>query len=253
MVDKQETSGGFELALPTGTVEIVVNLDQRSVRSFDLDNPSNSRLLDGPVLCGVHMQPFLIDHRQPGRVLGIHFKPGGAAGLLTRGIDATKNLQIALEDLAPSFAHRLTAVIDERHGSPYQLMTAIASLLTSLLCKNRHPIVEQAIRQISDRPSIDIAGLVMQSGFSHRRFNQLFRGEVGLTAKQFARLMRFQQTLGGVPQSGSLDWAGLASDYGYYDQAHLIHDFQQFSAMTPTEFLARRTVRLNHPRFDGCG
>jgi AraC-like DNA-binding protein len=33
-----------------------------------------------------------------------------------------------------------------------------------------------------------------------------------------------------------VNWAELAVDCGYYDQAHLIHEFQEFAAVTPVEY-----------------
>ena len=42
--------------------------------------------------------------------------------------------------------------------------------------------------------------------------------------------------------------AALALECGYYDQSHLIHDFREFSGLSPTEYLQRRhaPVKENH-------
>ena len=42
-------------------------------------------------------------------------------------------------------------------------------------------------------------------------------------------------------------WASIALDCGYYDQAHLIHEFRRHAGMSPTRYLELRRERLNHP------
>ena len=36
-------------------------------------------------------------------------------------------------------------------------------------------------------------------------------------------------------------WPDLAVDCGYYDQAHLIHEFQQLAGLTPAAYVKNRT------------
>jgi hypothetical protein len=42
--------------------------------------------------------------------------------------------------------------------------------------------------------------------------------------------------------SPQVDWATLALDCGYYDQAHLIAEFKEFTGLTPTEFFLSPAV-----------
>jgi AraC-like DNA-binding protein len=43
-----------------------------------------------------------------------------------------------------------------------------------------------------------------------------------------------------------VEWAALAADCGYFDQAHFIHDFRAFSGINPSTYIAQRTEHLNH-------
>lgn len=67
-----------------------------------------------------------------------------------------------------------------------------------------------------------------------RRFISRFEAHVGLKPKTFARIQRFQKALG-LRQQG-LDWSAVAAVARYSDQAHLIHDFREFTGTTPTAY-----------------
>jgi hypothetical protein len=81
---------------------------------------------------------------------------------------------------------------------------------------------------------------------SARRFIEVFTDEVGLTPKLFCRVQRFQETVRRIGMGRRVDWAGMALDCGYFDQAHFIHDFRAFSGLSPSAYAAQRTGHLNH-------
>jgi AraC-like DNA-binding protein len=84
--------------------------------------------------------------------------------------------------------------------------------------------------------------LADEIGLSQRRFIQLFRAEVGLTPKAFARVRRFHGVLDRLQDSVEPDWSDVAFDCGYYDQAHFIHEFKEFCGMSPARYHANRSV-----------
>ena len=110
-----------------------------------------------------------------------------------------------------------------------------------------HPGVAFALHRFCVRPhATTVASVLDRIGLSHRSFAQIFHDQVGLTPKSFSRVQRFQRVLRQVHRLPSIDWADVALECGYYDQAHFIHDFQTFSGFTPTVYAARATEHLNH-------
>ena len=62
----------------------------------------------------------------------------------------------------------------------------------------------------------------------------MFQREVGLNPKLYARIVRFQHVL--RTQHGT--WSEIAQDCGYFDQPHLIRDFEEFTGQTPSGYSA---------------
>jgi hypothetical protein len=69
---------------------------------------------------------------------------------------------------------------------------------------------------------------------------------VGINAKTFAMVARFRHACDqvraqvraevGAQRGDGIDWARMAAECGYYDQAHLIHEFQLFAEQAPEAF-----------------
>jgi AraC-like DNA-binding protein len=116
----------------------------------------------------------------------------------------------------------------------------------------RHPAVAFALNEFRSTPGErTIAEVTNQIGLSARRFIEVFHKEVGLTPKLFCRVRRFQKVLPHIQRGREIDWARIALECGYYDQAHFIHDFQAFSGINPSAYLAACTPHLNHVPMQG--
>jgi AraC-like DNA-binding protein len=88
--------------------------------------------------------------------------------------------------------------------------------------------------------ALEMGELADTLGFSHRHVIDRFREHVGLPPKLLARLIRFDRLMSRVKSGDVSSWGQLALEYGYYDQAHLIRDFRQFTGSSPREFLLLR-------------
>jgi methylphosphotriester-DNA--protein-cysteine methyltransferase len=184
----------------------------------------------------------------------VHFKPGG--GFLFFGLPASelRNTHVSLDALWGPGADDLRDALLEARSLQASFAILEASLRRRLACpggpgarRSPHPAVAHALHAFSCGPRRQTVGEVIAGiGLSQRRFIQLFNEEVGLTPKLFWRVRRFQQVLRRLHQSACVEWARVAIDCGYFDQAHFIHDFQDFSGLNPTGYLIRRSEYLNH-------
>jgi AraC-like DNA-binding protein len=179
--------------------------------------------------------------------LGVDFKPGGAHPFFGPRAGELRDAHLPLEAL---WGIRAVDEPRERLMRAQSLQERFDILEAVLLAHlahplKRHPAVTVALRAFSAAPRrLVIAQIADQLGLSHGRFIQVFRDEVGLSPKQFYRVRRFSWVVQRAVREERPNWAQLAMDFGYYDQAHLTRDFQQFAGVSPTVFLRDRRVDL---------
>ena len=66
------------------------------------------------------------------------------------------------------------------------------------------------------------------------QFEKRFRKVVGTTAKKFASIVRFNSVLDHMNETKSL--SEICYENHFFDQAHFIKDFKQFTGDTPDNF-----------------
>ncbi len=69
---------------------------------------------------------------------------------------------------------------------------------------------------------------------SPRRLQQQFSTEIGLTPKEFIRIVRFREVAKKMYTNPKTSWLDLVAEFNYSDHSHLVRDFQQFAGVSPT-------------------
>jgi AraC-like DNA-binding protein len=238
-----------ERLLPTGTVEIVFDLREDRILTYGQRERMRPFYLSGSVVCGAHSEFFVIDTASQDGVMGVHFRPGGAYPFFKLPAGELHNEHV---DLGALWGWQEVRDLRERLLAALKPEQKLRILERALLVKlrdgfERHPAVAYALGEFHTAPEgRSIAAVTDRTGFSARRFIDLFEREVGLTPKLFCRVRRFQKVLQTIQSGCAIDWAGIALNCGYYDQAHFIHDFRAFSGINPSTYLAAHTPHLNH-------
>jgi AraC-like DNA-binding protein len=115
------------------------------------------------------------------------------------------------------------------------------ALLRSVL-PERDPLAEQVaalVSHITDDPGLRrVDQLSAASGMTARTLQRLFADYVGVSPKWVMRRARLHEAAEHADSGEPVDWACLASDLGYADQAHLTRDFTVTIGVPPSRYAA---------------
>ncbi len=179
---------------------------------------------------------------RPVRTIAARFKPGAASHFFDVPLHELIDLHPALADLwTDGLAERFADALWSRALSDTEAVAVIERMLLQRLRASQHRpgLVEAAVNAIAlSRGAIRIEALAATLGVSRQHLASQFRARVGLPAKLFARVCRFQHASAVIATAPQPDWAALALDLGYYDQPHMNHEFRELAGSTPQSFAA---------------
>jgi AraC-like DNA-binding protein len=229
---------------PTGTMELVFNLGDDELGFYAAERPGKCNAFSGAVFSGAHARPLFVETRQ--HVIGVHFRPGGAFRFL--GVPASEiagthaDLEAIWGRTTQGLRERICAAVNPA-GRFRVLEEALLARLENAMEEHRAVWAALGILR-RDAGEAKIRDLAAHLGLSQRHFIKVFSDQVGITPKQFGRVQRFQRALDLARSSAAPDWADIAVACGYFDQSHLIHDFQALSGFSPAEFHRQRDERV---------
>ena len=177
--------------------------------------------------------------------MGVHFKPGGAFPFLNTTASDLTNTHASLADLWGSAGHELRERLCAA-ATPQQRFRIMEKVLSSRLHggPTRQVQMKIALNMFAmGGNGILVRDIAREVGLPQRQFIQLFNSHVGLTPKVFSRIQRFQRARVLAEKLETPHWAELALNCGYFDQSHLINDFQEFSGSTPGTYSLQQQQR----------
>jgi AraC-like DNA-binding protein len=238
-----------ENVLPDGTFELVINLREEPRKLFDREADSHFTSFRGGWVSGAHSEYIMIDAIPGSSMIGVHFKPGGMAMFLGCPAGELRDQVVQIDALwgKAGLELREQVLIGNSPRAKFKVLeTFLLSRLGSVRA-DRDERISWAVSHLSSNPqSPSICAVANDLGISHKHFISKFRERVGVTPKLFCRIQRFQQVLSKIQAGQTFQWADIAADCGYFDQAHFVNDFQRFAGINPTAFLSHD---LGYPNF----
>jgi AraC-like DNA-binding protein len=234
---------GLERILPNGQAHLMINLAEDEFRTYSGDNGQRILSYRGATLAGPHGQPTILDTREFQWLVAVEFHPGGAAAFFPVPLYEVSDQAVGLDDLWKCDGRLLREQILGA-GTAHGKLGVLESALLRQLRGTANPAIACAIALLNR--GLPVAETSARLGFLPKTFVRRFREQVGLTPKRFARVRRLQRIIRSLRSGAAVDWCLLAAEYGFTDQAHLIHDFRGLAGITPTAYKPQSPQRGNH-------
>ena len=218
--------------------------DGSTAISIDLQRRPSVWSLRGPLV-----QPDERRFTSAATLIGVRLRPGVAFILSGIAADATVGRRIDVSTIA---AFRELVEADPAPQTPAQCIDTLQRFLTDRLRNaSVNGVVAKALQEIERNQACPVEDIAARCQVSPRHLNRLMRKWVGYGPKRFARVVRFQATLEQIEHSPTQSGAALASEAGYFDQAHLTGDLARLAGATPRHLASRCVADLSKTRCPG--
>ncbi|MDH3243835.1 MAG: helix-turn-helix domain-containing protein [Saprospiraceae bacterium] len=233
--------------VPDGSVSLLIALNDNPQYLFDNVTLEPVKKFQHSWISGMQETFLTISSGSGVEMIVVSFLPGGCFPFLGMPVTELRNQVIEASVVfgreIEHLRERLGATTAEFY---FQIITSW--LLAKLYwAETISPVIRFGIDKISSMPSkAAIAEIVDRSGYSSKQFIHLFKSQVGVTPKSFQRISRFNKILSEIYGKNSLNWIGLADDFGYYDQSHFIKDFRNFSGINPELYISSKGAYMHY-------
>ncbi|MFJ8662447.1 DUF6597 domain-containing transcriptional factor [Streptomyces sp. NPDC093795] len=193
---------------------------------------------------GIGLGVFTQKLAESGRVCGVQFRPGGFRPFAPAWpVSRWTGRRVPLAEVFPDAAFDVPSAVLSPDADHARVAALDAFLLALGPGADPDPAAEQAMRLVdlvrTDRTVRKVSQLASVTGLSARSLQRLFASHVGVGPKWVILRYRLHEALEraeGAGEAGAPDWAALAAELGYSDQAHLVRDFTATIGVPPTAY-----------------
>lgn len=186
-----------------------------------------------------------IDRKERLLNITIRFWPGSASLWLPMPLGEIADRSIHLSELWGEQAAILKQNISQS-AAKKDINSCVRQLLVFLedqleWHKSSHPTVSGCVQTLlQHQAGLSIKAIATQLGVSDRYLRKTMVAQVGMSPKKLSRIFRVTKAVALADQKWPFGWAALANTSGYYDQAHMIDEFQALLGASPEAFITRR-------------
>ncbi len=234
-----------QLVLPDGCVDLCFILGD-DIKRYTTDN--DFIIQPRQMLLGQITEQFYIEPAGYVNTFAIRFYPYGFANFIDLPLNELCNKETPLHQLfGDEIAKQLSEEIIQAKNVNERIDTIERFLFGRL---NDKKTIDNIVRSTIDAMFLSKGSkplnAILKDGQSKRRqLERNFKKQIGLSPKQLSKAIRLQAALQMLFNQTTETLTDIAYENKYYDQAHFIKDFKEFTGITPKEFLADDKMTLS--------
>jgi AraC-like DNA-binding protein len=224
--------------VPICAIPFIINFGS-SFRIIDPARHADEARRLGTFTAGIYDSFVIVESQGDSCCIQINFTPIGARRFLQLPLCELSNRSVGLDELYGDQSMRVVEALAEAGDwdRRFELLEALIGKRIAEARPTRREI-QWAWGQMQQSGGIlEISRLAQELRWSHKHLIAQFRDHLGFPPKRLGRILRFQRTIKQIAEGDPKSWVELAFDCGYFDQSHMIREFDELAGCTPEEYV----------------
>lgn len=235
----RETTGGHYRQIEYAPLAIPLVINFEAPFAIALGRPPGKDDRYDSFAAGLYAGPVLIDSFGRCCCLQVNFTLAGARRFFRMPLSELTDRMVPLDDILGPEGHALRETLGNEPDwdRRFDLVETFISHRLAATPASRPQVAWAVERVLESGGQARIGAIASELDWSRKHLAERFRDATGLPPKTLARMARFNRALE-LSRRGDGNWAGIAADCGYADQAHLAREFRDFAGTTPSALSA---------------
>ncbi|MBV7326961.1 helix-turn-helix domain-containing protein [Chloroflexi bacterium TSY] len=200
------------------------------------------------MVLGQRIEPFYIEPVGYVNTFAVSFYPYGFANFIAEPIKELANKETSIDLLFGEISAKELERKILKATNTEQRIEFIEEFLFDKL--NDKTTIDNIVKTtidtlLSTKGSTPINKILKQDLSKRRQLERKFLKQIGISPKQLGRVIRLQTALKMLLNKEAETLTSIAYESEYYDQAHFIKDFKEFTGISPKEFLGNKNMALS--------
>lgn len=214
------SQGKETVAIPDGCVDVLFDCDasQPTAEVF-----------------GTPMSAIDIELKSRHRYFGVRFASGIIPDCMKISAQELIEHHYSLLDVIPQTEQLFEAIVSQDNFSDQ--VAICKSFFEGKTPRQMAPLTQAVVRFIFEHQgNIRVDELADVTGYTTRTIQRQFRADIGMSPKQFSRIIRCQTAVHQINHSSAVTFSDMAFDLGFSDQPHFLREFKKLVHATPMSY-----------------